>query len=643
MKNKITALALMLYAITTYGQSPPTPTLIYSKPIDATTGNDQTEPSIAINKNHPTNLLVSSNVRYNPGGGYSQTYYVSINGGVSWAYGGDHMPNSYGSSGEPSTAFDASGNAYLTGIDDGGAPFDRYNLEVSTDKGLTWGAQLGGPLTYSPYFDRPMSTADDMPTSPYANNYYCVWHDINANTISFNRSPDQGATFDDETNLLNSSLGEIDANGADVKTGPNGEVYVCWSDYQSAHPGFIFPAAGIGFAYSTDGGGTFNRLGPQIATTGISSTDWAHPDAHFNNTSINDWPSIAVDKSCSSGHRGRIYIVTPGTMVVYYCDPDLVHGTFSWNNTTNIQASFSQYSFLPRIAVDDETGMVSVVYYSMDPTTFETDTWIAYSADGGATWSNIKISNHSHVLTQLDPSGYAGLRIGISAFGGSTYATWMDNTTYGPGSTTLDGKWHIWIAKVDFDAAAMTSSTADLHINTASISNQHNFEATDKVYIADINSVTITSTGVSDIKAGQAIIITPTTGKYFATDLGAVATLHIAPSSCSTPGAMTKTNATPTTHNSLIRTNNLTDKIEFYVYPNPTSDYITLMAQNNNYQNVSISISDIEGRVIAEYNNANVSAKQIKQVIQTQTLAQGIYIATLHADDQKISVKFAKE
>jgi hypothetical protein len=85
------------------------------------------------------------------------------------------------------------------------------------------------------------------------------------------------------------------------------------------------------------------------------------------------------------------------------------------------------------------------------------------------------------------------------------------------------------------------------------------------------------------------------------------------------------------------------DGMKVYAYPNPTADLITIGAVNNNYQNVSFTITDMSGRVMGQYNNPDLSGGDIKQVIDAGSYAAGLYIVTMTADNQKYSFKFAKD
>jgi len=183
--------------------------------------NEQSEVHISINMQNP-NILVASANTYP--GNYNQGRYVSTNGGVTWS-GSDilniNSPILYG---DPSTAIDANGNIYISTmieLDNG------YYITTSTNNGVSFGSFVQGITVVGGSFDKEMIAIDYIPSSPYRNNLYCAWTSFETNeTVNFNRSTNGGNSFTHSITLKNGP-----GQGANVQTGPNGEVYVCWADY----------------------------------------------------------------------------------------------------------------------------------------------------------------------------------------------------------------------------------------------------------------------------------------------------------------------------------------------------------------------------------------------------------------------------
>ncbi len=154
---------------------------------------------------------------------------------------------------------------------------------------------------------------------------------------------------------------------------------------------------------------------------------------------------MAVDISNGS-HRGRIYIAYPtggsGTSVIQVRYSDDQGST--WSQPKTVSISGATQSFFPWITVDDSTGIVCIAYYAFDTSVqYGTDTYLAYSSDGGQTYSNIKVSDVSHITAPITGfgGGYAGDYIGIAAYGGKAYPAWMDNR---------NGMWQIYVSPVNF-------------------------------------------------------------------------------------------------------------------------------------------------------------------------------------------------
>ncbi|MFI5219302.1 MAG: sialidase family protein, partial [Bacteroidia bacterium] len=399
----------------------------------------QHEQHMTVSKINPNNIILSSNTPNYMG------YYVSQDGGATW-FGSDNMPDGIGTSGDPTTGFNADGHIFLQTIYSSG-----FKAFKSTDQGNTW----PGPVqyTYSPAsFDKEMMAVDNLPGSPYLNNIYTAWTDF-AGTykVLFTRSTNNGASYSPNINLHNSW-----GQGTGVATGVNGEVYVCWANYSTGG----YPADGLGFSRSTNGGVSFTDLTPAFPYVGIRPNN--SPNPLFNNTRVNDFPSIAVDKSCGP-YRGRIYTVVGAKQngtgkAVSYLRYSSNQGN-SWSPAVEVNISSGRQNWFPWVTVDDATGTVSVAYLSLDEATgFATNTYLAYSFDGGSTWSNIKVSDVSHIVAAIPgfASGYCGDYIANTAWGNKNYVAWNDNRT---------GNWKNYFSRVDFSQLGLFSSNTDLNIN----------------------------------------------------------------------------------------------------------------------------------------------------------------------------------
>lgn len=118
---------------------------------------------------------------------------------------------------------------------------------------------------------------------------------------------------------------------------------------------------------------------------------------------------MAVDKS-NGTRRGRIYVTYAakqngtGKAVIYIRWSDN-QGT-SWSTAKEISISNGRQNWFPWMAVDDSNGSVYVAYLSLDATTgFSTNTYAAVSNDGGATFTNQRVSNVAHITAPIAEFG----------------------------------------------------------------------------------------------------------------------------------------------------------------------------------------------------------------------------------------------
>jgi len=406
--------------------------------------NTQSEVHISINRANPNILLASANT-YNPNTeNQNQGYYYSIDGGNTWQ-GADALQNSPARVwGDPSTAISANGRMYISTINyySGG-----YSIQNSANNGTTFSALVASATGVS-NFDKEMIAADDQPNSPFVNNVYCSWTNFSAGygNIEFNRSVDNGGTFSTPITLKN---GNGWGQGANVQTGPNGEIYVCWADYNVDEYGnYLTPAAGLGFVSSANGGVSFTNYQRVFIYNGIRTS--FNPISIFGNIKMNDFPSMAVDKS-NSTVRGRIYVCYPefdanqrSIIRVRASDNKGV----TWTNPITVSIANATQSFFPWITVDQFAGDILVAYYAFDnpSVNYSTNTYVAHSSDGGITWENMKISDVAHITAPIPyySSGYSGDYIGIAAYGGRAYPAWMDNR---------NGTWQIYVSPINYTTA----------------------------------------------------------------------------------------------------------------------------------------------------------------------------------------------
>jgi len=441
----------------------------------------QSEVNISINPINSSNLILSFNIFSNST--YDlQGYAYSNDGGNTWV-GNNNLQGNINTIGDPSTSFDANGNAYISGI-----PYN-FNLnnpgptgvftQISYNNGITWN-NFYNPSNIIGGEDKDMLNIDTYPSSPYKDNIYCGWAQNSHPTINY--FVPGGNSF-----TTPFSFSKNFGNGVNIQTGSNGHIYMCWADYgNSIYP----PATGMGFALSTDGGATFPTNGIVFNYSGIA-IHGAGKDPNFNNIRVNDFPSMAVDKS-NGINKGRIYIVYPEEVnnkaVIQFRYSDQEGSISSWSSAQTISPNNFQQSFFPWISVDNTNGDIYIIYYAFDQSSgFSTNTYVAYSNNGGTSFQNLKVSDVAHITQPINSnSPYAGDYIGIVAYGNKAWGAWMDNR---------NGTWQIYVSQV------AKHSTAPILQIDPNYNNWYCSYMTGDYYVNSIpNAITYTWTTTNGLK-----------------------------------------------------------------------------------------------------------------------------------------------
>jgi hypothetical protein len=155
-----------------------------------------------------------------------------------------------------------------------------------------------------------------------------------------------------------------------VDTG--GEVYIAWERgwYAPLVGGSELPRATIVVATSTDGGTSF---GNPVEVASICS-GLLTPPAAYNRTTNNDFPRIAVAET--GPHRGRVYVTYQdcsaasgnapfgNDMDVYVAYSD--DGGATWSTPAAVHAVADGLQQIWPVVSVDTTGNVDLTYYQMD-------------------------------------------------------------------------------------------------------------------------------------------------------------------------------------------------------------------------------------------------------------------------------------
>ncbi len=618
----------------------------------------QSEPHLSVNKNHPDNMVISANYLSAPD--FTQSVFVSDNynnpTGGSWPillrY--DVFPNGAWNDpiGDPSTAYDTNGKLYVASINSGK---DSYVLDISATFGSTWDP-LVNPNVASGYFDKEMLAVDDLPGSPYVNYFYAAWTDYGAPNvpIMFNRSIDGGATFQAPI-----QISAFRGGGANVQSGPNGELYICWADYS---PTQYLPATGIAFRKAIFQSSVTPVFFPETIAFSIAGITGGFVN-HFNDTRVNDFPAMAVDRSCGN-YRGRIYITcneldpvitTMSRIKVMYSDDqgDTWYPCNSGNNSyghVDIKTVplYASQCWMPWIAVDDATGIVCVVYYSFDDSDpgeqYNTNTYMAYSDDGGNTFTNQQVSDvpHHHQEIPVPPpidhftstGGYCGDYIAVDAYGGNAYVAWHDNRI-----PLADDQWNIYCSTEHFDMPALISSQGDLNLNApmdpSNILRSVTYQAVnDIITTPNMEPFEIVSGSDYTFQAGNSIRFTP----GFSSVIGSKTHAFISTNICaySTPFRL----ADPVQQES----GNGTDKSnEILVYPNPATTNIDVNYTIREDEKINLLLYNSFGQLIMHMvDDTFTEIGKYNVKVDMHGLPIGIYYLKLQTESKNYIKKISK-
>ena len=211
---------------------------------------------------------------------------------------------------------------------------------------------------------------------------YVAWQDYRRDQadIYFAKSTDGGNTFG--VNLrVNDDLGRAGQLYPSLAVDARGTLYLAWHDFRKGNQD-------IYFSRSTDGGQTFGR--------NVRVNDDSDTAGQFN-------PSLAVDAD------GTVYLawhdLRAGQSDIYFAASRDGGATFSANRRLNDDRG-EAYQFHPSLGAGRK-GAVAVAWE--DYRNGRADVYLAYSADGGATFRpNVRINSDRRPADHL----HAGLAVG---------------------------------------------------------------------------------------------------------------------------------------------------------------------------------------------------------------------------------------
>lgn len=389
-------------------------------------GQFPTEPGIAISFKDPDKLVA---------GASSGKVYVSEDGGKQWK--DVRLTSSFGIGYGARVLSDFSGNFYYIHLSDptgkGEATeefLDRIVVQKSKDNGQTWDG--GSDAGYNPPNDQfqPNAIADRK------GSIYLTWTEVEklgsaeagcTSRILFSKSSNgskwtkssvisvQGGDCTDDDGM---------AKGAVPAVASDGKMFVAWSQNGILYLDRSFD--GGTFWLSNDIAITEQRGGWSFSVPGVQS--------------VNGLPTLICNNT-KGNFAGALYLVWAEQVADddtdIYFTRSLNYGD-NWTQPLRINDDEpGKHQFMPAMTIDQVTGYVYILYY--DRRGFDdnqTDVYMAFSEDHGATFKNVKVSQ-----TPFLPTGESlGTHIGIAAHNGLITPIW----------TRIDnGKSSVWMSIIN--------------------------------------------------------------------------------------------------------------------------------------------------------------------------------------------------
>jgi len=385
------------------------------------------------------------NVMYAAWNSYGPSFYgcgfaYTSNGGTSWS--GSHQtfsPNS----GDPGPFIWPSGSTWA----------GRLGLSCiqgfghSTNGGAIWVFDMNFPGASS--FDKNLSAVDDVAGSPFFGRAYTVWTNFGgtyANRIVGSHSTNGGVTWVTAYPVSPAPASGHHQQGCDVEVGPGGVVYVVWAHCTTN--GQNSTEDHLGFAKSTDGGVTW-----PVSTNNVVDVNGIRASNLFNGIRAAGFPRVAIDNT-GGARNGWIYVtlaeknIAPATDVADITFCRSTNGGTSWNHTRVNQDTpgSGRYQYMNDVDVAPDGSVVCSYYDQRNTTGFVTEYWMSRSIDGGNTWTDVAVSDHSFTPSPIPglAGGYQGDYTGITCSGSRVFPFWADNSS---------GIYQVWTAGIDIGPA----------------------------------------------------------------------------------------------------------------------------------------------------------------------------------------------
>jgi hypothetical protein len=445
----------------------------------------ESELHAAINPIDSNNIIVSA-MRWSEGllgGDLSFPVYYTHDFGATWQRSDFDGTNDFSlltllfGGGDPVIAFDADGVAYLSYLT---VTLELLALEfkislrwaVSRDGGATWTAQpqaidegriidLDNPR--SRFVDKEWMAADLSAASPYRNNLYVAYAEIDLSDTSYQilvKRKDAGKeTFEPETARL-APAELVFVQFASIDIDRQGRVHVLFAGARADDE-----VASLYHCRSDNGGKTFSsplRIAPaSLPCFPPGSTEYC-PVVGIDPNRVYHCPHLRVDAS-GGPHDGYLYAVwtadgldIPETLGLDIYFSRSIDGGLTWSApiVLNDDENPAIHQFFPSIFVNDQ-GLLIAAWYDRreDPANVFTQFYMTYSNDGGASFA-------PSFAASTEASDFSQIGSLNADFGVGEYTQIVASDHYAlpfwPDGRTNDGNIEIYWAKIQLGEALST-------------------------------------------------------------------------------------------------------------------------------------------------------------------------------------------
>jgi hypothetical protein len=390
-------------------------------------GDPREESDIRYNYNNLKQIICASTKL-----GGNQPMHHSSDGGVTWLTGFLGSRPGDVRQGDPSIDWTSDGTAWTVTIGISAALQLILRTFSSPDAGVTWNFDSTVTSTQTA-MDKEALWIDHSPSSPFRDSMYLIWHNGGPCFVSVR----QGTTGTWSVPLQISG-GETTgtAIGSDIKSNADGEVFAFWPDTGSQN---------LYVAKSVDGGATF--LPPvTIATTfgsfqiGVPAQDNRRCLIYLSGAAYRTalqnhvyavWMDLAGGAACNTAGSEPDNDVTSTckTRIWFARSTD---GGVTWDNRLQLHGAPSlNDQIFPRLALDETTGVLMVVYYDTinDSGRLQAELWMQTSYDFGDSWTapvQVATAQTNETVPGAELDFQYGDYIGLTGHAGSFFACWTD-------------------------------------------------------------------------------------------------------------------------------------------------------------------------------------------------------------------------